>query len=129
MRFARRQRNAPRQGLTVAMRITMVKKILADGSPCRKCAEVETRLRDGGHYDRIDSIVVADERDLDSDGQKLARRHGVELAPFFIVEQDDGSTRVYTIFLRFLNEVLKGASSPDDEVREIMERGPNLDFL
>ena len=111
------------------MRITMVKKILADGSPCRKCAEVETRLSDGGHLDRIDNIVIADERDPDSEGQKLARSHGVELAPFFIVEHDDGSTRVYTIFLRFLREVLQGESSASDEVREIMERGPNLDFL
>ncbi|OGT84844.1 MAG: hypothetical protein A3H91_08865 [Gammaproteobacteria bacterium RIFCSPLOWO2_02_FULL_61_13] len=111
------------------MRITMVKKILADGSPCRKCAEVETRLRDSGHLNRIDSIVIADERDPDSEGQKLARRHGVELAPFFIVEQDDGSTRVYTIFLRFLREVLQGEANASDEVQEIMERGPNLDFL
>ncbi len=111
------------------MHITMVKKILADGSPCRKCAEVEARLRDAGHLNRIDRIVVADERDPDSEGQKLARRHGVELAPFFIVEQVDGSTRVYTIFLRFLREVLQGESSASDEVREIMERGPNLDFL
>jgi hypothetical protein len=111
------------------VRITMVKKILADGSPCRKCVEVEARLRDGGHLNRIDSIVIADERDPDSEGQKLARRHGVELAPFFIIEQDDGSTRVYSIFLRFLREVLQGDASASDEVREIMERGPNLDFL
>ena len=111
------------------MHITMVKKILADGSPCRKCAEVETRLREGGYLNRIDSIVIADERDPDSEGQKLARRHGVELAPFFIVELDDGSTRVHTIFLRFLREELQGETSASDEVREIMERGPNLDFL
>jgi len=111
------------------MHITMVKKILADGSPCRKCAEVEARLRDSGNLDRIDTIAIADERDPDSEGQKLARRHNVDLAPFFIVEQDDGSTRVYTIYLRFLREVLQGESSAGDEVREIMERGPNLDFL
>jgi hypothetical protein len=111
------------------MRITMVKKILADGSPCRKCAEVESRLRDGGHLGRIDRIVVADERDADGEGMQLARRYGVELAPFFIVEDDDGGTRIYTIFLRFLREVLHGGGSAEDEVREIVERGPNLDFL
>lgn len=111
------------------MRITMVKKILADGSPCRKCADVEARLRDGGHLARIDATLIADERDPDSVGMQLARQHGVELAPFFIVEDDDGSVRVYTIFLRFLREVLQGTGSEADEVREIMERGPNLDFL
>jgi len=129
MRIACRQCGDPRQDLKVAMRITMVKKILVDGSPCRKCAEVENRLRDAGRLDRIDSIVIADERDPGSEGQILARRYGVDLAPFFIVEQDDGSTRVYTIFLRFLNEVLQGETNPVDEVREIMDRGPNLDFL
>lgn len=111
------------------MRITMVKKILADGSPCRKCADVETRLRDGGHLGRIDQILIADERDPDSPGMKLARQHGVDLAPFFIVEDADGGLRVYTIFLRFLREVLQVEASAGDEVREIMERGPNLDFL
>ncbi len=111
------------------MRITMVKKILADGSPCRKCGDVEARLRAGGHLGRIDEIVTADERDPDSPGMVLARRHGVDLAPFFIVEDDAGDVRVYTIFLRFLDEVLKAGTSAEDEVREIMERGPNLDFL
>lgn len=111
------------------MRITMVKKILADGSPCRKCADVETRLHDGGHLSRIYRVVIADERDPGSEGTRLAQRHNVDLAPFFIVEQDDGTTRVYTIFLRFLREVLQAEASAADEVREIMERGPNLDFL
>ena len=111
------------------MRITMVKKILADGSPCRKCADVEARLRDGGHLPRIHNVVIADERDPGSEGMRLAQRHGVELAPFFIIEQDDGSTCIYTIFLRFLREVLQADTTAADEVREIMERGPNLDFL
>lgn len=111
------------------MHITMVKKILADGSPCRKCAEVESRLREGGHLQRIDRFVVADERDPAGEGMQLARRHGVDLAPFFIVEDDDGTTRVYTIFLRFLREVLHGGGSTEEEAREIIERGPNLDFL
>lgn len=111
------------------MHITMVKKILADGSPCRKCADVEERLRDGGHLARIDAVVIADERDAGSAGMELARRHGVDLAPFFIVEDDSGNVRVYTIFLRFLREVLQAGASEADELREIMDRGPNLDFL
>lgn len=129
MRPACGQHDYAAEGLNISMRITMVKKILGDGSPCRKCAEVETRLRDGGHLSRIDRVVIADERDPASEGMQLARRHGVDLAPFFIIEQDDGSTRIYTIFLRFLREVLQAEATASDEVREIMERGPNLDFL
>lgn len=111
------------------MRITMVKKILADGGPCRKCADVETRLRDGGHLGKIDQVVIADERDPDSEGMELARKYGVDLAPFFLVEDADGNVQVHTIFLRFLREVLQGETNVGDEVREIMDRGPNLDFL
>lgn len=111
------------------MRITMVKKILADGTACRKCAEVETRLRDGGHWQRLDAVVIADERDPGSAGMELARRHGVETAPFFIVEHADGRVEVFTIFFRFLREVLQAQANPAEEAREILERGPNLDFL
>lgn len=89
------------------MRITMVKKVLADGTPCRKCAEVEQRLNDSGFSERIDEIVIADESDPDSLGMRLAKQHGVELAPFFIVENDDGSTDIHTIYFRLVKEVLE----------------------
>ncbi len=59
------------------MYITLVKKVLADGSPCRKCAEVETRLRESGYLSRIHDTVIADERDPASPGMELARRHNV----------------------------------------------------
>ncbi|MGH8579668.1 MAG: hypothetical protein ACREVK_05930 [Gammaproteobacteria bacterium] len=51
--------------------ITLVKKITADGLPCRKCAEVEVRLRESGLWARIDRVVIADKRDSDSEGMRL----------------------------------------------------------
>ena len=111
------------------MRITMVKKIKADGSPCRKCADVEHRLQQDGYANRIDRVVVADERDPGSEGQRLAAQHHVELAPFFIVEDDDGTIRVYTVYLRFLREVLHRETDPAQEAAEILERNRDLDFL
>ena len=54
------------------MRITLVKKIKADGSPCRKCAEVVERLDKAQLLGRMDRVVVADERDPDSEGMQLA---------------------------------------------------------
>jgi hypothetical protein len=107
----------------------MIKKILVDGSPCRKCAEVEARLRANGYWQRLDAVVVADERDPASPGMELARRHGVTVAPFFLVEHDDGRVDVHTIFLRFLREVLQAGANPAAEAQEILERGPDLDFL
>lgn len=107
----------------------MVKKILADGSPCRKCAEVETRLRKDGVEQRIDRVVIADERDPDSEGLALARRHQVELAPFFIVTAEDGRETVYTVYFRLLRDVLQGSSSEQEEIADIMDNNPDLDFL
>lgn len=84
----------------------MVKKIKADGSPCRKCADVEQRLMNAGYMERIDAVVIADERDAESAGMQLAREHGIDRAPFFIVEDEEGNTRIYTIYFQLLKEVL-----------------------
>ena len=88
------------------MHITMVKKIKADGSPCRKCADVEQRLEAAGLRERINLVVIADERDPDSLGMKLARKHRIDRAPFFIVEDDTGNATIYTIYHQLVKEVL-----------------------
>lgn len=106
----------------------MVKKILADGSPCKKCGEVETRLREGNYLDRIDHVAVADERDPDSEGMQLARRYQIERAPFFIVEEPGREPRVYTVFMRFLKEVLQAEVNEKDEAAEVM-RNSDMDFI
>jgi hypothetical protein len=111
------------------MHITFVKKIKADGEPCRKCAEVQQRLEENGQLSRIDEVVIADERDPSSAGMLLAARHRVDTAPFFIVRNDDGSEEVYTIYFKFAKEVLGKGGSEQDEVKEILDRNPGLDFL
>lgn len=93
------------------MHISFVKKIMADGKPCRKCADVEQRLRDADLFDKIDQVVIAYEDDPESEGMQLAKQYKVESAPFFIVENDDGATEVYTIYFKFLKEVLNTAIS------------------
>ncbi|RME33156.1 MAG: hypothetical protein D6786_08505 [Gammaproteobacteria bacterium] len=111
------------------MRITLVKKIKADGSLCRKCAEVTERLEREGHMGRIDQVLIADERDPQSPGMLLAREYRVERAPFFLVEDDGGETRVYTVYLQFLKEVLQQQTSEAEEATEILRDNPDLDFL
>ena len=54
-------------------RITLVKKVLADGLPCRKCREIGQRLEQNGHTAWIDRVVVADEREPHGEGWALAR--------------------------------------------------------
>ena len=111
------------------MKITFVKKILADGGPCQKCADVQEKLESTGQLASINQILVADERDLASEGMQLARELNVERAPFFVVEEPGQEPRVYTVYLKFVKEVLNQQSSAQDEAREIMENNNDLDFL
>ena len=111
------------------MHITLIKKIKSDGAPCRKCAEVEQRLTESGLMHRIDRVVIADEREPQGEGIALARKHGVDTAPFFIVQPDEGPAQIYTVYFRFLKEVLRQESSEQEEIAEIMARNPDLDFI
>ncbi|MBE9126300.1 MULTISPECIES: hypothetical protein [unclassified Coleofasciculus] len=111
------------------MKITMVKKIKADGNPCCKSANVLGKLEKSGLIEHIDRVVAADEREPFSDGLALALKHAVDAAPFFIVENDDGSSRVYTAYFRFLQEVFDQAVSESEELSELMALNPELDFI
>jgi len=111
------------------MKITMVKKILRDGSPCKKCGEVLGYMEKGDQLRLMNEILVADERDPWSDGMLLAAELGVTQAPFFVVTHDDGSRKVYTIYLQFVKEVLALPVEEKDELKELLQNNPDLDFL
>ena len=113
------------------MRVTFVKKILANGAPCPKCGDVERRLRENGLMSKIDHVAVADEREPDSEGMQLARRHGIDVAPFFLVDED-GATTVHTIYFKFVREVFSTEDrtvSKLDEAHEILRANPDLDLI
>jgi len=106
--------------------ITMVKKITADGHPCRKCAEVEQRLINDNFDKLIDRIVIADEREPGSEGMQLAQKYRVELAPFFIVETDTGEIKIYTVYFRFLKEILQSEATEQQAVADMLDADPAL---
>jgi hypothetical protein len=108
-------------------KITFVKKILASGEPCGKCRDVEERLTAGSHWHAIDRVVVADERDSQSEGMRLAADLGVERAPFFVVETPS-KTITYTVFLKFVKDVLQAATQTDD-AQLLLAANPELDLL
>ena len=85
------------------MHVTMVKKKMADGTDCRKCAEVTAFLQQRGLWGRIDEVVWAYENDPQSPGMLLGARLGVERAPFFVVRDGRGET-VYTSALQLIQE-------------------------
>ncbi len=111
------------------MKITLVKKILADGNPCKKCGEVLARMEAEDQMKHIHEVLVADERDPLSAGMVLAARLGVERAPFFVVTHEDGREDVYTVYFKFVKQVLDSKVEEKDELKELMEQNPDLDFL
>lgn len=111
------------------MNITFVKKILKDGSPCPKCADVQGKLDSSGQMAQINKVIIADESDPHSEGMQLAQKLNVERAPFFVVEEDGKEPVVYTVYLKFVKEVLNQHASAQDEAREILENNTDLDFL
>ena len=94
------------------MHITMVKKRLADGTDCRKCAEATDHLRSRGLLDRIDEVVWAEEGDPSSPGIVLGARLGVERAPFFIVRDERGE-KVYTSVLQLVQRLGQAVSTTE----------------
>lgn len=111
------------------MNITIVKKIKADGSPCRRSATVLDDLEQSGLIARIDRVLAADERDPASEGFAIAETHNVASAPFFLVERDDGVTVVYTLYSRFLREVFNQDVPEETAIAEILDHYPDLEFI
>ena len=111
------------------MKITLVKKIKADGSPCKKCGDVLKRLEDADQMKFIDEVLIADERDPGSAGMLLADELNVDRAPFFVVEKDDGEKEVYTVYFKFVKEVLNQKGDDKEELKDILDQNPDLDFL
>jgi phosphoadenosine phosphosulfate reductase len=115
-------------------RVTMVKKRLSDGEPCRKCLQAQDLLERRGLVASIDEVVWADERDPASPGWVLAHKYGIEVAPFFVVT-GEGTDRTYTSVLDFVKKELSGeppnpapppevgAKSPSDLVAEAQALG------
>ena len=111
------------------MKIILVKKIKLDGSLCKKCEDVQQKMDATGQMPLIDEVLLADERDPSSPGMALARRYNVDQAPFFIVERDGSAPEVYTVYFKFVKEVLNQKTREEDELKEILNDNPDLDFL
>lgn len=71
------------------MQITMVKKRLKDGNPCRKCSQAEQLLKDRNLWQHVGEVIWAVEDDPASVGARLAEQHKADHAPFFLVQQAD----------------------------------------
>lgn len=111
------------------MKITFVKKINLDGSFCKKCDEVQQKMDAAGQNEMIDEVLIADERDPSSPGMELASLFQVDRAPFFLVESEGEAPVIYTVYFKFVKEVLNQKTQEKDELKEILNDNPDLDFL
>ncbi len=86
--------------------ITLVKKILTDGSECSKCKEVTNFLKDRGYLNKIDKIIFADPNEPNGEGMKLVKLLNMKRAPFFVVEEQ-GRTAVYSSVMELIKKEFK----------------------
>ena len=114
---------------TEGTKITLVKKILKDGSPCKKCADVIERLEAADQMQFIDEIIIADERDDSSPGMLLAKQHKVDRAPFFIVSEASAAPKIYTVYMKFVKEVLNQKIDEKAAISEMLENDERLNYL
>ncbi len=107
------------------MKIVMVKKLMEDGLECKKCQEVSARLKLNDELQYIDEIIWADVNDPESAGYKVAGEYGIDIAPFFVVD-DNGKTTLYKTYLELKKKVFnKEPAAEDIEIEE--KRKPKVD--
>jgi phosphoadenosine phosphosulfate reductase len=101
-------------------KIIMVKKLLSSGEPCAKCAQAQEMLEARGVWDQITEVVWAKESDPQSDGVLLGKKYGVDLAPFFIIQEPGQPDRVHQSTLRLIKEL----SAPPPNERSLASAAP-----
>lgn len=97
----------------------MVKKRLANGDPCEKCAQTEEMLKRRGLWERIDEVLWAVEGEDDSPGARLAAEHDVKLAPFFVVQDESGAQTVVKSALQLVRSYLDAAPAVEPPGRSV----------
>lgn len=110
-------------------KITLVKKILTNGQPCRKCIELLRKLEASGHLDKIDKTVIAQEGNPQSEGFLLAELHNQESAPFFIIEHQNGNTETVSTYGDFLQIALGLKLDAREIFMNKLDKHNDLDFL
>lgn len=110
------------------MKVTFVKKLLANGQFCAKCIDVQQKLEESGNLAFIDEVVIADETNPQSVGMKLAEEYDVNYAPFFIVKQEGREPQVYTVYFKLVKEVLDQKNGANHKLASLVGTASDEDF-
>lgn len=103
------------------MAVIMVKKVLEDGSYCRKCNDVSEKMKRDGVEDYIGYTAEAHVLDSESEGSRIARHFGVVTAPFFLTrtakdEQLGEEWKVVRSYLQLRKQLENAAAAVEDEI-------------
>lgn len=109
------------------MKITMVKKQLKDGSPCRKCSQAEQLLKDRNLWQHIGRVIWAVDDDPTSEGFQLAERHRATQAPFFLIERPSGDQECVQSTLQLLRVLSPTTTDERDASKEASGLVPDKD--
>ena len=100
-------------------KITMVKKLTPSGSLCRKCLNIESRLKKDNLFDKIDYHLYVN----NINGDKLAIKYNINTVPFFIVESYDlnGNYRedIYTVYMKMKKDIFNKKILIDEAIEDI----------
>jgi hypothetical protein len=100
-------------------KITMVKKLNPDGISCRKCLNIESRLKKDNLFNKIDNHLYIN----NIDGNKLAVKYNVKSVPFFIVEnidnKENSNIKIYTIYMKMKKEIFDKKISINERLEDI----------
>jgi len=89
--------------------VVMVKKLMEDGSYCRKCQDVQGKLEKDNVLPWVSKTFVADVQNSKSDGALLAKEFDVDKAPFFIVKNPDEDWSLVYSYLQLRKRLKKAA--------------------
>jgi hypothetical protein len=109
--------------------VVLVKKRLANGHWCARCGHVHSRLEQDGLSGLIDRVVVAEERDPDGEGMRLAWQYGVRRAPFFIVRYGSGESEAFDAYMDFRQCFAALQSVRDARHEELVTAYPEVALL
>ena len=100
--------------------VVVVKKIMEDGSYCRKCNDVAKKMQKDDVEKWVGYTGFADMRDMDSEGIKLAKHFEIVTAPFFLVrsreeEEQNKEWRVVRSYLQLKKMLLDAAEKKQQQ--------------
>jgi hypothetical protein len=114
------------------MKITMVGRIDINGQLCAKSLWILEDLRQRGFTAHIDRFVMADDRNIYSEGSILAAHYQMKTIPFFIVHNTNsanGLVELYKSYQDFLQEVFGELSVEDEKTVSKIAQNINSEYI